>query len=67
MAKLNEFGIKVKHRLIDLGEPQNWLIAEVRKRTGKFMNSSYLSRLMTGKASSEPMKRTICEILGIDI
>lgn len=51
MAKLNEFGIKVKHRLIDLEEPQTWLIEEVRKRTGKYMDSGYLSKLMTGKIS----------------
>lgn len=67
MAKLNEFGIKVKHRLIDLEEPQTWLIEEVKKKTGKYMDSGYLAKLMTGKISSEPMKKTICEILGIDI
>lgn len=34
MAKLNEFGIKVKHRLIDLEEPQTWLMMSFGDLTG---------------------------------
>jgi len=64
MAQLIDFGITVKKRLIDLNKNQNWLIGEVRK-TGAFIDSSYLNKLMTGKATSAPMVKTIKGILGI--
>ena len=46
----NDFGKAVKIRLIELGKTQNWLIEQVVERTGDFFDSSYLNRILTGKA-----------------
>lgn len=65
MAQLTAFGVSVKKKLIDVGKTQEWLISEVRCRTGMFMDSSYLRRLLTGNAKSAPMCGVICDILDI--
>jgi len=65
MVQLNDFGVNVKKRLIDLGQNQNWLIERVKEKTGMFFDSAYLQKLMTGKATSAPMVKTIYDILGI--
>ena len=73
MVKLSDFGKAVKIRLMDLGESQNWLIEQVKERTGDYFDSSYLHRLMTGRTpgdtglNGKPGKvEIICEILGIE-
>ena len=49
MAQTNEFGKAVKIRLIELDKDQNWLIEQVKERTGDFFDSSYLHRILSGK------------------
>lgn len=61
-----EFRSAVKHRLIDLNMTQADLIKEFRSRTGKFLDTSYLSRIYRGKSKSAILMATICEILGIE-
>lgn len=65
MVELNDFGIKVKKRLIDLQRTQNWLINEVRISTGMFMDNGYLQKLMTGRATSAHMCAVILDVLGM--
>lgn len=48
-----DFGKAVKFRLIDLGKNQNWLIEQVREKSGGFFDSSYLHRILSGKLSGE--------------
>ena len=62
---LNEFGKKVRIRLIELNKPQAWLIEEVQRRTGKYFDSSYFYKLSTGGARSKPMEQVILDILGL--
>ena len=60
------FGIMVKTRL--LGPPartQVWLVNELRAKTGLYIDSSYLSKLLTGQRSSPRLEAAIAEILGI--
>lgn len=73
MAKLTNFGKAVKIRLMDLEQNQEWLIQQVRERTGDFFDSSYLYRLMVGSTpgstgrDGKPGKlEVICDILGLD-
>lgn len=63
MVQLNDFGVAVKKRLIDLGQTQTWLIRQVRETSGMFLDNGYLQKLMTGRAVSAPMMRVIAEIL----
>lgn len=72
MAKTNDFGKAVKIRLIELEKTQEWLIEQVKERTGDYFDSSYLYRLLAGKTPGErgnngkPGKvEIIREILGI--
>lgn len=73
MAKTSDFGKAVKIRLIELERDQNWLIEQVKERTGDFFDSSYLHRLLVGKLPGErgyngkPGKaEVIREILGME-
>lgn len=64
MVQLNDFGVAVKKRLIDLNRNQAWLIEQVRtSEAGKFFDSAYLQKLMTGRATSAPMVEVIRGVL----
>ena len=57
-------GIQVKHRLLDIGKRQSWLIAEMKKRNeNMFMDSSYMTRLLDGTEKSAAKMRIIDQIL----
>lgn len=60
-----EFKAAVKHRLIDLDKTQAWLIREVSAKTGLYMDSSYMSKIYSGKAKSARIIGTIREILDL--
>ena len=49
MAKFSDFGKAVKIRLIELDKTQDWLIEQVKERTGDYFDSSYLYRILAGK------------------
>lgn len=60
-----EFRLSVKHRLLDLGRPQTWLCAEVTAKTGRYCDSSTLKRVYDGTTKKTPIRKAICEILGL--
>ena len=62
---LTPFGKEVKKRLIDLEKTQNWLIAQVVEKTGKYFDTAYLHKIMTGKLSTPGIMQAICDILDI--
>ena len=73
MAKTTDFGKAVKIRLIELDQTQEWLIEQVKERTGDYFDSSYLHRLLSGKTpgdtgwNGKPGKaEVIREILGLN-
>lgn len=55
----------VKHKLIDLGKTQKWLEDEISRRTGLFVDSGYMHKIMTGQRKAPKIVDAICEILGI--
>lgn len=61
--KLTDFGKKIKCALVEMDATQDWLIAEVKNKTGLYFDSSYLSKIMTGKKRSEKVVTAINEIL----
>ena len=72
MANTSDFGKAVKIRLIELEQTQDWLIEQVKEKTGDFFDSSYLHRILAGKLAAEagyngkPGKaEVIREILGM--
>lgn len=73
MAKTTDFGKAVKIRLVELEKTQDWLIQQVKERTGDYFDSSYLYRLMAGKTPGDTGRGgkpgkvdVICEILGLE-
>ena len=52
-------------RLVELDQPQVWLINQVKERTGLYFDDSYLNRILTGKLATPKMVQAIREILNI--
>ncbi len=63
---LTPFGIEIKTKLLSLGETQEWLISQTKGKTGMYVDSSNLYKLMTGQLHSRRMEDAIREILKID-
>ena len=61
-----EFFKKVKYRLIDLEKTQKWLEQEITKKTGLFVDSSYLNKIYNGDRNAPKIRAAICEILEIE-
>ena len=57
------FGLAVKTKLLELGQPQEWLIRACRERTGMYVDSSTMYKLLTGQLDSQRLKAAIREIL----
>jgi hypothetical protein len=60
-----DFGKTVKKRLIDLDKSQEWLISQINRDTGLFVDSSYLNRILTGRCNSEKIIASISKILDL--
>ena len=60
---MTEFGKSVKKRLIDIGKSQEWLIAQVREKTGLFLDNGYIYKILTGKRNAPKIVDAIKEIL----
>lgn len=65
MVQLTEFGKSIEKRLIDLNEPQKWLIEKVKQDTGLYFDDSYMHKIKTGKISTPSIVNSICKILDI--
>ena len=65
MKKNTEFGKKVKCALIDEEKTLTWLSEEVTKRTGLYLDSSYMNKILTGQRNPEKIITAISEILNI--
>lgn len=61
-----EFFKKVKCRLICLEKTQKWLEQEITKKTGLFVDSSYLNKIYNGDRNAPKIRAAICEILEIE-
>lgn len=64
-SKLTDFGLCVKTELLRRGKEQKWLEKEITEKTGLYVDSSYLSKIYTGKRNAPKVVRAIREILNI--
>ena len=48
LAKTSEFGKEVKIKLVEMDKNQAWLIERVKERTGLYLDSSYLAKILSG-------------------
>lgn len=60
-----DFGINIRKKLLEHNRTQEWLINNVKDKTGLYFDSSYLHKIMAGKTSPPKIISTICEILEI--
>ena len=64
-CKLTGFGLSVKTRLLHMGKEQKWLEQQITKKTGLYVDSSYLSKIFTGQRNAPKVVQAIREILDI--
>lgn len=64
-SKLTDFGLKVKIELLRIGKTQHWLQEEVTKRTGLFLDSGYIYKILTGERNAPKVVQAIRNILDI--
>ncbi len=63
---LTPFGLAVKMRLLERGLTQQWLIEQLREKTGMYVDSSNLYKLMSGQLRSSRLYEAIAEILDLN-
>lgn len=66
LSKFSDFGLCVKTKLLQTGKDQKWLIEAVAKKTGLFVDNSYLYKILTGQRNAPKIVAAICEILSIE-
>lgn len=66
LSKITDFGLCVKTELLKRGQSQKWLEEEVTKRTGLYVDSGYLYKILTGQRNAPKIVDAICDILKID-
>lgn len=64
-CKLTGFGLCVKTELLRLGKEQKWLEEQVEEKTGLFMDSGYMYKILTGQRNAPRIVQAIREILNI--
>lgn len=64
-SKFTDWGLKVKMELLKQGKEQKWLEKEVTKRTGLYIDSAYLNKILTGQRNPPKIVSAINEILEI--
>ena len=64
-SKFSDFGLCVKTELLRKGKEQKWLEKAVSEKTGLFVDSSYMYKILTGQRNAPKIVDAICEILNI--
>ena len=62
-CKFTPFGLCVKTKLLHLGKSQKWLEEEVSARSGLYVDSGYMYKILTGQRSAPKIVQAISEIL----
>jgi hypothetical protein len=66
LSKFSNFGLCVKTELLRIGKSQKWLEETVAEKTGLFVDSGYMYKILTGQRNAPNVVAAICEILGIE-
>lgn len=64
-SKFTDFGLCVKTKLLQINKEQKWLEVAVSKKTGLFVDSGYMYKILTGRRNAPKIVAAICEILSI--
>ena len=66
MSKFTDFGLCIKAELLRIGKDQKWLENAVAEKTGLFVDSGYMYKILTGQRNAPKIVDAICEILNIE-
>lgn len=66
LSKFSDFGLCVKTKLLQSGKSQKWLEETVTEKTGLFVDSGYMYKILTGQRKAPNIVSAICEILNIE-
>ena len=64
-SKFSDFGLCVKTELLRQGKEQKWLEEAVADKTGLFVDSGYMYKILTGQRKAPKITKAIREILNI--
>ena len=64
-SKYTDFGLCVKTDLLRQGKEQKWLCEEINGRTGLYVDSGYMYKILTGQRSAPKIVAAIREILNL--
>lgn len=64
-SKYTDFGLCVKTELLRQGNTQLWLEQAVTERTGLYVDSGYMYKVLTGQRSAPKIVAAIREILNL--
>lgn len=65
LPKISEFGLCVKTELLKKNKSQKWLEGEITKKTGLYVDSGYMYKILTGQRKAPKIVEVICDILNI--
>jgi hypothetical protein len=65
LSKFSDFGLCVKTKLLQNGKEQKWLEEAVAEKTGLFVDSGYMYKILTGQRNAPKIVQAIREILDI--
>ena len=65
LSKFSDFGLCVKTKLLHLGKDQKWLEEAITDKTGLFVDSGYMYKILTGQRNAPKIVAAIREILDI--
>jgi hypothetical protein len=66
LSKFTDFGLSVKTKLLQIGKEQKWLEEAVAEKTGLYVDSGYMYKILTGQRKAPKIVEAICEILNIE-
>lgn len=64
-SKFTDFGLAVKTELLRKGKEQKWLEEVVSEKTGLYVDSGYMYKVLTGQRNAPKIVAAICEILNM--
>ena len=66
LSKISDFGLCVKTELLKNRRTQKWLEEEITKKTGLYVDSGYMHKILTGQRNAPKVVEAICDILNIE-
>jgi hypothetical protein len=66
LPKFSAFGLCIKTELLQIGKSQKWLEETVAEKTGLFVDSGYMYKILTGQRNAPKIVAAICEILNVE-